>query len=134
MSFNPLAVLLGQQAGVNIGSDIPETVDPNGILVDRNKTQQPNVDFEGSDAPFMGNRSYLDEALTSFQDSVDFSRGERKGMFGVKGTLRDILGTVGDAFLVQSGNNAVYGPQRDREKMGDALTGFTNSPEAANAA
>ena len=51
MSFNPLAVLLGQQAGVNIGSEIPETVSPTGILVDRDRNQQPNVDLEGPDAP-----------------------------------------------------------------------------------
>lgn len=52
----------------------------------------------------------------------------RKGMFGVKGTLRDILGTVGDAFLVQSGRQGIYGPQRDREKVGSAQYDMTTNP------
>jgi hypothetical protein len=55
----------------------------------------------------------------------------RKGMFGVKGTLRDVLGTLGDAFLVQSGNNRVYAPQRQQEKEADALFGFTQDPMQA---
>lgn len=47
-----------------------------------------------------------------------------KGMFGIKGTLRDVLGLVGDAFLVQSGNNPVYRPTRQRERISDALIGM----------
>src|SRR3546814_8133018 len=46
---------------------------------------------------------------------------EHKGMFGLKGTLRDVVGMLGDAFLVQSGNKAVYATQRQQEKAGDAL-------------
>src|SRR3546814_5982625 len=45
-------------------------------------------------------------------------------MFGLKGTLRDVVGMLGDAFLVQSGNKAVYAPQRQQEKAGDALLGM----------
>lgn len=55
----------------------------------------------------------------------------RQGMFGTKGTLRDILGTLGDAFLVQSGNKAVYQPQRQQEKMGSAMLEFSKDPMAA---
>lgn len=55
----------------------------------------------------------------------------RKGMFGVKGTLRDILGMVGDAFLVNSGNKAIYMPHRQKEKLGDAMYGYTQAPEQA---
>ena len=54
---------------------------------------------------------------------------EHKGrLFGAKGTLRDVLGTLGDAFLVQSGNKAVYGPQRHQEQVSDALTGYSDNP------
>lgn len=53
---------------------------------------------------------------------------EHKGMFGTKGTLRDILGLVGDAFLVQSGNKAMYAPQRQKEKTSDAMAEMVNSP------
>lgn len=50
------------------------------------------------------------------------------GLFGIKGTGRDILGTLGDAFLVQSGNKAVYGPQRDQEQEGELMSNFTQDP------
>lgn len=49
---------------------------------------------------------------------------EHKGRFGVKGTLRDILGTLGDAFLVQSGNKPMYAPRRQEEMKADALQNF----------
>ena len=56
---------------------------------------------------------------------------KRSGLFGVKGTLRDVLGTLGDAFLVGSGNKQIYGPQREKEKLQSAMYGFTNDPQAA---
>lgn len=56
---------------------------------------------------------------------------KRKGMFGVKGTMRDILGVLGDAFLAQGGGKAVYAPQRDKERQGSAQYGFTDNPMAA---
>lgn len=99
------------------------------IVVTANQRDAPNVDMQGPEAPFMGNREYLDEALMSLEDAP-----QRKGMFGVKGTLRDILGTVGDALLEGNGRNAVYRPGREREKVGDAMSGWTNGVEAAKAA
>lgn len=56
---------------------------------------------------------------------------ERKGMFGMKGTLRDVVGMLGDAFLVQSGNAPVYAPQRQKERAADAMAGQTANPLAA---
>lgn len=107
--------------------------DPNTIVVEgQGRTPfdpYTDVDVQGADAPFMGNENYLQEALYSLDQAP-----ERKGMFGTKGTLRDILGVVGDAFLMQSGNDPLYRPQRQREQQGDALTGFTDSPEMAMAA
>lgn len=58
----------------------------------------------------------------------------RKGMFGVKGTLRDVLGAIGDSFLVQSGNKPIYGPRRQQEKVADALYGYGKSDEASRQA
>lgn len=56
----------------------------------------------------------------------------RKGIFGVKGTLRDILGYVGDAFLMNAGQKAVYAPGRKQERISDAIgTDFADNPEAA---
>ena len=54
-----------------------------------------------------------------------------KGAFGMKGTLRDIVGILGDAFLVQSGNKAIYQPQREKERLGDAMAGSSIDPIGA---
>lgn len=74
----------------------------------------------------VSNRSYNQELA-----DVQANQPQRRGAFGAKGTLRDILGTLGDAFLVQSGNKPVYGPRRDREQNADAMAGFTDNPLAA---
>lgn len=74
----------------------------------------------------LGNRSFVEEAQDASKNAPP-----RKGMFGVKGTLRDVLGTIGDAFLVNAGNKAVYAPAREREKTSTALSGFTQDPLGA---
>lgn len=56
---------------------------------------------------------------------------EPKGMFGLKGTIRDVIGTIGDALLVNSGNKRIYGPQRRQEKIGEAMYGYEKDPEEA---
>lgn len=77
----------------------------------------------------LGNASMVADAAEANKNSQ--AAGGHRGLFGTKGTLRDILGTLGDGFLVNSGNKAVYAPMREREKAGDALTGFQQNPEAA---
>lgn len=56
---------------------------------------------------------------------------ERKGLFGIKGTARDILGILGDAFLVQSGNKPMYAPIRERERIADGMRGFTEDAQGS---
>lgn len=56
---------------------------------------------------------------------------ERRGMFGVRGTARDIIGAIGDAFLAQGGRQAVYQPRRQMEREADAQQEFTRDPMAA---
>jgi hypothetical protein len=65
---------------------------------------------------------------------------EHKGMFGVKGTLRDILGLLGDSYLMVKGRNPYYAGIRRQELLGDQLAGryqdnpdenFINNPEVA---
>lgn len=53
---------------------------------------------------------------------------EHKGMFGVKGTLRDILGALGDNYLMQSGQKPRYQEMRKQEKASDAMAEMTTSP------
>lgn len=47
------------------------------------------------------------------------------------GTLRNILGTLGDAFLVQSGHQPAYAQRQQREQIANAAAGFENDPGAA---
>lgn len=51
---------------------------------------------------------------------------EHKGMFGVKGTLRNVIGMLGDAFLAASGMKPIYAPIRRREELGDRMIGFNS--------
>lgn len=56
---------------------------------------------------------------------------DRRGMFGVRGTARDIIGVLGDAFLTQAGRNTVYAPRRQMEREADAQQEFTHDPMSA---
>lgn len=118
MAINLLSLL-----GQSIGVPVAETVDPNDIVVNSANQEVPAAPPA---PPPMGNREFLEEAMQANQNAP-----QRQGMFGTKGTLRDILGIVGDAFLMQSGNKAIYNPVRQQEKMGDAMTGYTADPLAA---
>jgi hypothetical protein len=56
---------------------------------------------------------------------------EHKGMFGVKGNLRDIIGGLGDAFLVQGGKKPVYAERKMQEQTGDAMEGLADTEDDA---
>lgn len=118
--WNTIGMLLGANPDLR-----PEGADGVIEVVGRKPTGQGG-DFEPPAPRAIGNRSYLEEALQASENAP-----QRKGMFGIKGTLRDIVGTLGDAFLVQSGANPLYRPQRQREMESDALVGFTSDPKAA---
>lgn len=55
----------------------------------------------------------------------------RQGMFGIKGTFRDILGTIGDALSEGTGGDAIYRKQRQNEKYADAIGGDLEDPTNA---
>lgn len=70
-------------------------------------------------------------AETQGEDIVAEARPVHKGIFGIQGTARNILGVLGDAFLTQAGHKPRYAETRDREKMSDALGGsqdFMSNP------
>lgn len=52
-----------------------------------------------------------------------------KGMFGVKGTLRDIIGALGDGILISNGQNPIYSARRKLENEQDALQDFETAPD-----
>lgn len=115
--------ILGQAAGINMPSVDP--IDEEISVVGRRGGTPPFVPMDNGPRP-LGNASHIEEAISAGENVP-----QRKGLFGVKGTLRDVLGTLGDAFLIQSGNKAMYQPKRQMERESDALGGFTQDPMAA---
>lgn len=59
--------------------------------------------------------------------------GDNPGVFGLlpqgmqHGTLRNVLGALGDAFLVGSGRQAEYEPRMQRQQIGNAMAGLDPS-------
>lgn len=88
----------------------------------------------GGDQPITPNMSGLGDLLRAGAQGQQGVPDQHTGMFGVHGTFRDVLGTLGDAMLMQAGRNPIYDPQRDQEKIGDAFKqyGF-GTPEAMQA-
>lgn len=93
-------------------------------------------------SPFNYNNS---NAQTDVQAAVDGLRPQggsaNPGIYGLlpekmqHGTLRNVLGAIGDAFLVQSGNEATYGPRMDRQRVGLAMAGLDpDDPASVQAA
>lgn len=117
---NPLANLFGQG-----GPLAPSEIVVNG----QNGPQGVSNPVDVYSDFILGNSQAIQERDAAAQNSEEAA--QHKGMFGIKGTLRDVLGTLGDAMLVQSGNNRVYAPAREQERMGDAMSGFTRDPSAA---
>lgn len=108
---------------------VPETKDPNEIVVERSNDRPQGVAPQDLVPRSLDNRAFIeerDQALKNGQDTT-----VHKGMFGTKGVLRDVLGILGDAFLVQSGNKSVYDVQRNKERVGDAMAGYTQDYQGA---
>lgn len=127
--MNFLNMLFGQQAS---GSASPMDEQENeGLVV--TPPYDPEADMPAQNAPPEGytidNTNDIlmrDEALRRGEKAAD-----RRGLFGAKGTLRDVIGILGDGFLVQSGNKALYGPTREKEKFSDAMAGSSRDPVGA---
>jgi len=134
-----LRTLLGQGVGVPAAEQIHE-----GIVVPGKRLPTEQVPGPPVVSPDDTQRMLL-ERYKGNLDNSDFIRArqeavragekasDRRGMFGVKGTLRDILGVLGDAFLIQSGNAPIYGPTRREERISDAMAGGELNPAAARA-
>jgi hypothetical protein len=132
--MNPLFALLSQQSA---NSAVPSLeYDEQGVLsgigvnagVNPPTPPPPPEEYD----PYFGNRKDLEARDVADQEIREYRQANpRAGMFGVKGTLRDVLGILGDAFLVQSGNAPLYYPTRQKEALEDKMVGFANNPIAA---
>lgn len=105
---------LAQSLGVNPTGFDDEEIEEVTVTGAAPRRRQVQPDLRSAPSP-----SFTEELLP------------REGRFGVKGTLRDILGTVGDAFLINHGASPMYAPQRQMEKEASALYDFTENPEEA---
>lgn len=104
--------------GDNVGPDIGVT--------GRNQPLQQSDD----QGPIpLSNRAYIEEMMDAQKKGGQASK--RSGLFGIKGTLRDVLGAVGDHYLINKGAKPIYAPKREQELLSDALAGFTQNPQAA---
>lgn len=114
-------VLMGQQAAVP-----PPVMTPGAhpMGVSAPALEQP---IAGMPNPAANTQAELVTENRGYPDPL--TPKEHKGMFGIKGTWRDILGGIGDTLLIGSGGQAMYQPRRDREKMGDITANFSQDPE-----
>lgn len=122
-----LALMQSSAPGVGIA---PEAVGED-IMVNRARdVPQPNytpmVAPEDAGPIPLSNRAFVEELR-----DAERKLPPRKGIFGIKGTLRDVIGALGDNYLMSKGAKPMYAPLRQRERMADALAGFTQNPTAA---
>lgn len=101
------------------------------IVVTGEKTNQPTSQAAST-------RSFADllppQPVPATQEEIDRTEPlsglpKHKGMFGVKGTLRNVVGMLGDALLVGSGMKPIYSPIRRREEISDRMIGFNSENE-----
>lgn len=105
--------------------EIPTTIGTEDIEVNANR--RPSVSPTDLIPRSLGNREFVEE-----RDQANANNeGQHKGMFGVKGTLRDVLGLLGDSLLVGSGRESIYDKVRERERLSDAMAGFTQDYNGA---
>jgi hypothetical protein len=127
-----LLSLLGQQAGVPVASDVAKNIQVVGrrpVTAGEEEYQPSDAEINQYDALLMDNT----EAIRKRKRAVEAGEAEadRRGMFGVGGTLRDVLGLVGDSFLMGQGKDPMYQARRDKERISDAGAGFSVNPRAA---
>jgi hypothetical protein len=122
-------------------------VDPSGKPVDPNATAEvaplevtapPKPKAPPPQPPIQYDNSQDAQAVQKALGQMPQVDGDTgRGLWGVlpnqvqHGTVRDILGAIGDAFLVHSGRQAMYQPRVDNRTVGQAMAGYANNPQAA---
>lgn len=128
MGLSNLLGLIAQNAVAPDTAD-PNTIDVLGSIPHPGRTPGIAPPVVPGNPSVSTPRMLTQEQLNSLKAPGNLP--EHKGMFGVKGTLRDLLGMVGDAFLAQSGGKPVYAPVRQQEKLSDSMAGFVQDPVKA---
>lgn len=149
-----LDMLLGSSPA--IAATDPTTVSG----VDVNPAPHPQLVAQAPSAPIMNNQPSINPNLAPAQSTIDYGNtpnvqavnsansanppqggSDNPGMYGLlpqnlqHGTMRNILGALGDAFLVGSGRQAQYEPRMQRQEIGNAMAGMDmNDPQSMQAA
>jgi len=133
--FNLMSLL--QSAGVVPPTPEADIIDVVGKKKVPPKPMAPLLQGPIDDEPVapisLGNRRFIEEAIHAEKQGQTNSKGEaqRKGRFGVSGTLRDILGALGDNYLMSKGAKPAYRELRQQERTSDALAGLGQDDDRA---
>lgn len=105
------------------------------------KRPAPNYDNSSAVASAQSALSKANAAAQQVPPSYAQGGSDNPGIFGLlpphmqHGTLRNVLGALGDAFLVGSGRAAQYEPRMQRQEIGNAMAGIDMSdPKSVSAA
>lgn len=139
--LNLLAAITGQEPP----APELEPTEVEGITVTAPAKAPPAPSKEQTEqrVPFNYNNQAAAQAVDQAVMSLPTPRGgsANPGIYGLlpekmqHGTLRNVLGAIGDAFLVQSGNKPTYGPRMDRQRIGQAMAGYDpDDPDTVQAA
>jgi hypothetical protein len=151
--MNLLAALTGQ-----VDNKSAQAVGPDGLPVDPNASTEveplvvtatprappaPDKEQVPGRVPYNYNNQPAVQAIEQANAANGPPRGgsANPGLYGLlpekmqHGTLRNVLGAIGDAFLVQSGNAPTYRPRMERQEIGRALAGYNpDDPASVHAA
>lgn len=114
--------LLSLLAGLG-GQDAPTDVEGVVSVAPKKKAATTALSQLTSPAALLDNSSDI-EALNKQQASSPSIQRP-------KSTLRDVIGLLGDAFVMNEGGKAIYAPSIDSRRISEAGAGFTNNPAGA---
>jgi hypothetical protein len=117
-------------------SEDPASPTPmSGLTVSTPRSQQAPPDQKDLTTKAPTNYNNVD-AVKAIQDVTKQypempHTGTLSSLVGTHGTLRDVIGTIGDAFLVHAGKDPVYQQAKQRQQIANAAAGFEQDPAAA---
>ena len=143
--FGPLPPVSSPQLNVPLTNDYgTRYVDPQGNAVDPNAgatTAEIEVTPPPRPPPAPPLNYNNTRDVQAVQDSLAgaprIDGGTDRGLWGMlphqvsHGALRDVLGAVGDAFLMHAGQQPMYQNRVDQRTIGQAMAGYANNPQAA---
>lgn len=116
----PIANAPPSVSGVDVTATRPQVTTPGGSTAYNNIPEINAIQNVASQYP-QGMNDHL--GVTNMLNS--------KGQSGGGVTLRNLLGTLGDAFLIQAGKAPIHAEQNQRQQIADAAAGFQNNPGIA---